>query len=179
MLSIMVTKNYEGRKYEIVEYDEAWPERFATEAKVIKDIFGQKALEIEHIGSTSVPGLAGKPTIDVLVLVDDVGVADELKDEMAEAGYTALGGYVLPEARLFMKDNNGHRVVNVHVFPAEHSHVKEMLAWRDYLRVHPEVVAEYSQLKFDLASSYPEDYGQYRKYKDAFVKSLMSKVNFL
>lgn len=83
---------------------------------------------------------------------------------------------MLPEARLFVKDKDDHRMVNVHVFPKDHPHVKEMLGLRDYLRDHPEVVAEYSQFKFYLASSYPDDYGQYRKYKDAFVADLMKKI---
>lgn len=59
MFSNMTVKDYSNRKYEIVKYDEAWPEMFAVEAQIIKGIFGEKALEIEHIGSTAVSGLAG------------------------------------------------------------------------------------------------------------------------
>ncbi|HCC83994.1 TPA: hypothetical protein DEP96_04055 [Candidatus Uhrbacteria bacterium] len=168
--------DYKDRKYEIVKHDATWPEKFAAEAEVVKDVFSDMALAIEHIGSTAVPGLAGKPTIDILVLVNNVVVADELTEKMVKVGYVALGEYVMPSTRLFAKDKDGHRIVNVHVFEKDHPHIKEMLGLRDYLRVHPEVVAEYSQLKFDLADSYPDDYGSYRKYKDAFVDDLMQKL---
>lgn len=168
--------SYKNRKYEIIQYDLNWPQQFAEHAKILKSIFADKAISIEHIGSTAVPGLAGKMTIDVLVLVDDVTVADQLEKQMEIAGYHTLGEYVTKGARLFVKESDDTRYCNIHVFQKDHPHVKEMLQLRDYFRAHPEVVSEYSKLKVDLATKYPNDYGEYRKYKDEWMNKLKQKL---
>jgi len=82
----------------------------------------------------------------------------------------------MPEARLFAKEENDMRLVNVHVFQKDHPHAQEMLQLRDYLRAHPKDVKEYSDLKFNLAKKYPADYAQYRKYKDEYMKGLKEKM---
>src|SRR3989344_4721156 len=73
--------------------------KFAEEAKVLNSIFGMSAIKIEHVGSTAVPGLSGKPIIDVLILVEDVAIADALNQKMESAGFKALGEYVMPGVR--------------------------------------------------------------------------------
>lgn len=168
--------SHKDRKYEINSYDPNWSQQFAEHAKILKSIFADEAISIEHIGSTAVPGLAGKPTIDILILVDDVIVADRLEKQMEIAGYHALGEYVTKGARLFVKESNNTRYCNIHVFQKSHPHVKEMLQLRDYFRAHPEIVTEYSKLKTDLATKYPNDYGEYRKYKDEWMNKLKQKL---
>lgn len=168
--------NYKNRKYEIMPYDPKWSEQFADQAKILKSIFADEAISIEHIGSTAVPGLAGKPTIDVLVVVDDVSVADRVKEKMETAGYYALGEYVTKGARLFVKEADNTRYCNIHVFQKDHPHVREMLELRDYFRAHPDVVSEYCKIKTDLVAKYPNDYGQYRKYKDEWMNALKLKI---
>lgn len=168
--------NYKNRKYEILPYDLNWPQQFIEHAKILKSIFADKAISIEHIGSTAVPGLAGKPTIDVLVLVENISVADELKKQVEIAGYHALGEYVTEGARLFVKESDNTRYCNIHIFQKDHPHVREMLHLRDYLRTHPEVVSEYSNLKINLAIKYPNDYGEYRKYKDEWMNVLKQRI---
>jgi len=123
-----------------------------------------------------VPGLSGKAVIDILILVDDVAIADRFSEKMEFVGYRALGEYVMPDARLFVRDADGIRLSNVHVFPKDHPHVNAMLGLRAYLRSHPERVKEYSKLKFDLFKKHPNDYGQYRKHKDAWMKKLQAKI---
>ena len=168
--------NYKNRKYEILPYDQNWPQQFAEHAKILKSIFADKAISIEHIGSTAVLGLAGKPTIDVLIIVENVSVADELVKQMEIVGYHALGEYVTKGARLFVKESDSTRYCNIHVFQKDHPHIQEMLQLRDYLRAHTEVISEYSKLKTDLATKYPNDYGEYRKYKDAWMNALKLKI---
>ena len=170
------TSNYKDRKYEIILYDPTWPDQFAEQARILKSIFADTAISIEHIGSTAVPGLAGKPTIDVLVLVEDISVVEQLKEKMEIAGYHVLGEYVTKGALLFVKESNNTRHINIHVFQKDHPHVKEMLQLRDYFRSHPEVVSEYSKLKIDLATKYPNDYGEYRKYKDEWMNNLKQRI---
>ena len=168
--------NYKNRKYEILPYDPNWPKQFTEHAKILKNIFADKAISIEHIGSTAVPNLAGKPTIDVLVLVDNISVADELEKQMEISGYLALGHYVTEGARLFVKESDNIRYYNIHIFQKDHTHVSEMLHLRDYLRAHLEVVSEYSKLKKNLAARYPNNYAEYRKHKDEWMNALKRRI---
>lgn len=124
-------------------------------------------------------GLAGKSTIDILVTVDNIDEVDSFNTQLESLGYLVLGEYVMQNARLFTKESNDVRLCNIHVFNKEHPHVKEMLNLRDYSRSHPSTVKEYSNLKFNLLKKYPDNYGQYRKYKDQWMNKLKEKiVNF-
>lgn len=168
--------SYIDRKYKVIPYNQDWPRQFSEQSGILKNIFRNKAISIEHIGSTSIPGLAGKPTIDILVLVKDILIADKLKKQMGAVGYIALGEYVKKESRLFIKESNNIRHSNKHIFPEDHPHVKEMLELRDYFCNHPETVKEYSDLKTNLATKYPNNYGEYRKQKDKWMYALKAQI---
>lgn len=171
-------KNYADRKYEVLPYDPEWPKIFESEAIKLKEIFKEDALDIQHVGSTSVPGLDSKPTIDILITVQDIAVAESHVSDMESLGYKYLGQYVKPESRLFVKErpDNADRLFNVHVFPASHPHVRDMIGLRDYLRTHPETVQEYMSIKKKLFEQYPDDYAQYRKLKDEYMEDLKKRV---
>jgi GrpB-like predicted nucleotidyltransferase (UPF0157 family) len=170
---------YQGRKYTVQKYDPHWTGRFKAEADNLKEVLGNKILSIEHIGSTSVPGLAGKPTIDILVIVESIDSASEFEDVLSRLGYTYLGQYVMEGSRLYVKEEGNTRLVNLHFFHQGHQHIDKMLGLRDYFRSHPEVVNEYSTLKFDLIEKYPDDYGSYRKHKDEWMNKLKAKLKLI
>ena len=172
----MTKAEYKDRKYHVQPYSHAWPKQFDADAKVLKEIFSKDAIAIEHIGSTSVPGMDGKPTIDILILVDDLAVVDKHVSSMKEAGYEHLVGYVSPDSVLFRQMANSVLLSNVHVFQKDHPHVREMLTLRDYLRSHSEEVKGYSDLKKELFKKYPDDYATYRKLKDEYMKSLKERA---
>jgi GrpB-like predicted nucleotidyltransferase (UPF0157 family) len=167
---------YKNRKYHVQPYDPAWPKQFETDAKILKAIFGDDTVAIEHIGSTSVPGMDGKPTIDILILVDYLAVADKHVGAMKSAGYEHLVGYVSPDSVLFRQMKDNVLLSNVHVFQKAHPHVHEMLTLRDYLRSHPDEVKAYSNLKKELFEKYPDDYAAYRKLKDEYMKALKERA---
>lgn len=171
-----MSDRYAGRKYQVVEYDESWPKKFDSERKTLKSIFGEDAEAIEHVGGTAVPGLSGKPTIDILVLVNDMSLVDAYSKSMTTAGYQDREEYVVPGTHLFIKEEENTRLVNVHIFPKDHSHTKDMLVFRDYLRSHPEEVRQYGQIKQELYKKYPDDYGAYRKEKDEYMAKLMERA---
>lgn len=172
----MTKIEYKNRKYSVEQYNPKWKTLFETEVEILRPIFSNKAISIEHIGSTSVPGLAGKPTIDILITVEKIEIADELSEKIESAGYKFLGDYINQGSRLFIKEESNARLVNLHVFEKIHHHVKEMIDLRNYFRSHPEVVEEYSNLKFDLVEKYPDDYGLYRKYKDEWMENLKKNM---
>lgn len=173
----MSKEKYQGRKYSIQEYDPAWASQFKTESEALQKALGRAVISIDHIGSTSVPGLAGKPLIDILGVVDDISEADSFERSLETLGYGSLGQYVMEGSRLYVKEKDSTRLVNLHFYYQGHKHISEMIGLRNYFRSHPEVVKEYSQLKFDLVEKYPEDYGSYRKYKDEWMNGLKKELD--
>lgn len=175
MIKDTQTHPYKDRKYEIVAYDPNWPKRFETYASKIRQIFGD--IQIEHIGSTSVPGMSGKSCVDVLVILPNtVALAKEHQTEMEQAGFEYAGSFVTEDSVLFRIIENNTLIANIHFFPSGHPHNTEMLNLRDYLRDHPEEVLAYSTCKKDLESRYADDYASYRKFKDEYMEKLKERV---
>jgi GrpB-like predicted nucleotidyltransferase (UPF0157 family) len=144
------------------EYDPVWPQWYAAEEAKIRAALGDTVVRLEHVGSTSVPGLAAKPVIDVLLVVPDSDDEDTYVPALEEAGY-----YL----RLREPSWYGHRVlkgtvpsVNMHVFSPACEEVDRMLAFRDRLRTNPQDRAEYEQAKRGLAS---ETWNRVQNYADA------------
>lgn len=168
---------YATRKYEVVPYDFNWPSQFEKYAAKIQAIFGD-TVEIEHIGSTAVPSLSGKPCIDILVILKDKQIDDVEKyvEAMEQAGFEYAGQFVMENSRLFRVMNGSEVSANIHIFPKGHPHNKEMLDMRDYLRTHEEAAAAYAKLKEDLNARYPNDYAIYRQHKDVYMAELKQLV---
>jgi GrpB-like predicted nucleotidyltransferase (UPF0157 family) len=134
---------------ELVEYDPRWPELYAREEKRIRKALGGKVRRVEHVGSTSVPGLAAKPIIDIVLTVPDSA------DEPAYVPELEAAGYVLRirepewfEHRLFKGPDTN---VNLHVFTNGSDEVERMTAFRDHLRNDPEELDLYLRTKRELA----------------------------
>ena len=144
------------RQVRVVPHDPAWEERFETEAAALRSVLADEALAVHHIGSTSVPGLRAKPTIDVLIEAREIGKPDALEAEMAEKGYEAWGEYGIPGRRFFTRDLGPERLCNVHAFETGSPEVEPARAYGD--------------LKKHLAGRFPEDMEAYMDGKDAFVK---------
>lgn len=154
----------------VIEYDPAWPLEFEREASCIRGALGENCLEVYHIGSTSVPGLAAKPIIDILPVVRSLEAVDAAKDSLEALGYEYLGEFGIP-GRRYLRKGGDERTHQVHVFAAEDEvNITRHLAFRDYLREHPDVRDEYAALKRALAEKYPYDIEAYCEGKDAFVK---------
>jgi GrpB-like predicted nucleotidyltransferase (UPF0157 family) len=158
------------RRVRVVPHEPAWREQFETEAAALRSALGGEALAVHHIGSTSVPGLRAKPTIDVLVEVPEIGKLDGLETQMAERGYEAWGEYGIPGRRFFTKDRGPDRLCNVYIFEAGSPEVERHLAFRDHLIQNPETARAYGDLKEGLAKRFPADMEAYMEGKDAFIK---------
>ncbi len=158
------------REVRVVPHDPTWAETFETEAAVLRSVLGDEALAVHHIGSTSVPGLIAKPTVDMLVEVCRIEEVDRFDTAMAERGYEAWGEYGIPGRRFFVKNRGPVRTHNIHVFEAGTPEVERHLAFKDYLIQHPETARAYGTLKKDLAERFPTDMESYMGGKDAFVK---------
>jgi GrpB-like predicted nucleotidyltransferase (UPF0157 family) len=156
----------EKRPVVIAEYDPAWPVRYEAERARILGALGPRALRIEHIGSTSVPGLAAKPIVDILVEMADL---DDIADLEA-------AGYVLRVRE------PGHRMlrtpeldVHVHVWPADAEEIGLQLAFRDRLRASPEDRGAYARLKRELARRDWDDINHYAEAKGPLIREILSR----
>jgi len=159
------------RKIEVVDYDPSWPGVFGAERDILLQTIGHVDVEIYHIGSTAVPGLAAKQIIDILIEVTDLKALDELNSEMQAIGYRPKGEFGIPNRRYFQKggDNRSH---HIHAFARGDFNVTRHIAFRDYLRDHLEVAKEYGQLKKDVAKTCDNDSGRYCDGKDSYIKRI-------
>ncbi|WP_297733247.1 GrpB family protein [uncultured Maricaulis sp.] len=154
-------------------YDETWPQRFEVERARLSALLGGSVSRIEHIGSTSVPGLAAKPIIDILVGTDRLDRLDACNAAMRAAGYQVKGEYGLPGRRYFRRDAaNGVRLVHIHAYQTESDGFRRHLVFRDYLRAHPDEAARYGDHKLGLAGSGALDGAGYQSAKSAMVEQI-------
>jgi len=144
---------------ELVEYDEAWPVRFEREAKRIRVALGVRALLVEHTGSTSVPGLAAKPIIDIVLAVPDSTDENDYVPALEAVGYTLrIREPDWYEHRLLKKADP---IVNLHVFSAGCEEIDRMIVFRDQLRTNEADRELYERTKRELAArewAYTQDY---------------------
>ena len=169
-----------SRPVRIVVYNPQWPVLYAEEKGNILRIIGHKVLAIEHIGSTAVPDLGGKPIIDIMAGVRHAADADLcvtlLQDEFND---------VTPEPEeqdwYYCLGNHGQRertyYVHLHLVKFMSEHWKRHLLFRDFLRTHPDTAQLYFLLKKELAAKYGSDRVGYTNAKTAFIESIIRQAH--
>ncbi|QPC47874.1 GrpB family protein [Mangrovibacillus cuniculi] len=163
------------RKVEVTPYNDKWASMFKVEWERLQQIFGSVALNIHHIGSTAVLGLSAKPVIDILIEVKNITIADSFNKDMEELGYEVKGENGIEGRRYFQKGGS-NRTHHVHVFQHGSPDVERHVAFRDFLRVHPDEAARYGQLKETLASRFPYDMAAYIDGKNDLVLEIEKKA---
>lgn len=158
----------------LAEYDPAWPAQFAVEADKIRGALGERALLLEHVGSTSVPGLAAKPILDILLVVANSA------DESAYVPALEQAGYVL---RIREPNWYEHRLlrgigpaVNLHVLSPDCAETERMLLMRDWLRTHPDDRELYERTKRQLALKTWQFVQNYADAKTAVVEDILARA---
>lgn len=155
----------------VVDYDPQWPQRYSLVRAAVLSALGRSALRVEHIGSTSVPGLAAKPIIDVLVTIQDV------EDEAAFVPLLERAGFVLrvrePEHRMF---RTPARDVHIHLYEPNHPAVSAYLDLRDWLRVDADDRALYERTKRQLATRTWEDMNDYADAKTEVILAILGRA---
>jgi GrpB-like predicted nucleotidyltransferase (UPF0157 family) len=165
------------RKVEIVPHDPNWQGVFEAESQQVTAALGNNAIAIHHIGSTAIPPIHAKPIVDMLVAVTDIFKVDENNASMQALGYEVMGEFGIVGRRFFRKDNNrGTRTHHIHTFEISSAQIDRHLAFRDYMRSHPEDAQKYSELKQYLAQEYPQDIAGYMDGKDEFIKEIDRKA---
>jgi GrpB-like predicted nucleotidyltransferase (UPF0157 family) len=156
------------------EYDPTWPQLFSREERRIRKALGDRAIRLEHVGSTSVPGLAAKPIIDILLVVTDSS------EESSYVPALEAEGYVL---RIREPEWHQHRLlkgpdtnINLHVFSAGASEIDRMITFRDLLRTHPEARKLYEATKRQLSRRTWKYVQNYADAKTKVVEGILASA---
>ena len=171
-------ERYGGGAIEVREYDPTWPVLFDEECERLRGVFGP-TVTIEHMGSTSVRGLAAKPIIDLLIGVQSLAEAKSTCIEPLRAlRYTYIPEYEtwLPAELFFRKGIPGPWTHHVHVMEPSNPRWQDFLLFRDYLHAHPETASAYGSLKKSLALAFGDDIAGFTHAKHAFVKTVIAKA---
>jgi len=162
------------QRVRIAAYDDRWPGLFQREAARLQALLGGGALSIEHVGSTSVPGLAAKPVIDILLVVPDSARESEYVPALEAGGY---------HVRVREPDWHEHRLlkgpdtgVNLHVFSEGCPEIGRMLGFRDWLRGNADDRSRYERVKRELAEREWASVDDYADAKAPLVKEILAKA---
>jgi GrpB-like predicted nucleotidyltransferase (UPF0157 family) len=163
---------------EIVDYDASWPGLFEQERAVLEQVLPpDQILAIAHAGSTSIPGLAAKPIIDIFIAVPSIEVARAtLMAPIKTIGYVYWAENPDKSRMFFVKGMPPYgeqRTHHIHIMEPVSGTWQRVLAFRDYLRAHPDEAERYLQLKRDLAQRYPSDREAYTRAKGAYVQRVL------
>lgn len=167
---------------QIVGYDPSWPKVFQNEATALRGVLGQAALAVHHVGSTAVLGMAAKPVIDIQVSVPSLKPIEPLRQALAQLGYThvPLGPFDLAYPYFVTPSERPH-THHVHLCVYGSQQEREHLAFRDYLRTHPEIAQRYVELKRKLAlenhGNALESQERYSLSKTEFVEATVSRAS--
>ncbi len=164
---------------EVVPYDPNWPKQYDIEAQKIIEALGGDFIAIHHIGSTSVPGLAAKRDLDILLIINNLNNSLLLQD----TGYTYKGEFNIP-LRYFFSKNTTKAKVNLHVCEKEHSFISLNLTFRDWLIDNPSDAQDYQNLKYEILKS-PDAgrksigiFSNYSIKKNNFIKGIIKKSGY-
>ena len=161
----------------VLPYDEQWKQDFIMIKDEIAAALGQLAIGIEHVGSTSVEGLSAKPIIDIDVVIWDYTVFEEVVSALGAIGYRHEGDLGIAGREAFKYDGKDHlRKHHLYVCPKDSPELKRHIAFRDYLRAHPDAVQEYSRIKEEGAKLYPYDIDRYIEHKSPFIESIYAQI---
>ena len=160
----------------IAEYDPGWPAKFERERVALEQVLGPATTGgIHHVGSTAVPGLAAKPIIDIMVGVGDLAAARSFIEPLKALDYM-YAPYREDEMAWFCKPHPARRTHHLHLVPTGSPRYLAVLAFRDHLRAHPDVAAEYLALKRRLAAEFEHDREAYTEGKEEFVRRIVDRA---
>lgn len=174
-MSPMLEKITTGQFIEIADYDPAWPGRAAAEIARLRDALGGALAEIEHIGSTSVPGLAAKPIIDLMAAAADFGAVEAREDRLADLGYRRHANGMTERLLYVSETEDGRTACNFHIVTVQSWPDRNQRMLRDYLREHPEDAARYARLKREIAAA-GTAVGDYARAKTDLIQELTDRA---
>ncbi len=160
----------------IAPYDPEWPAQFTSLGQNLRTALGDTALRIDHIGSTSVPGLDAKPIIDVQISVASFDTLEAFRGPIERLGFVYRAANPDLSKRYF-REGVGERRTHIHVCRAGSWREQFALLFRDYMRAHAQDARRYARLKHALAQKYGDDRQGYTDAKSPFIWDVMMKAD--
>ena len=163
----------------LVDYNPKWVKTFKDEKNKIKKVFGDSVLDIEHMGSTSIPGIKAKPIMDLMVAIPDINKYKDYIKGFNKIGYKFRKDYreTHQEHILFVKGPEDKRTHYLKLCEFNSEFWNENILFRDYLINHPDVAKEYEKLKIELNKKYSKDRDTYTDKKSTFIKDILTLAN--
>ncbi len=163
----------ENDKVRLMPYQTAWEDLYLQEAAWLHDALGAMALDVQHIGSTSVPGLSAKPMLDIGIAVRDFDEAFSTVEPLERLGYIFRGEKGVPRRHYFVKGPPERRTHHLHMLEQTSDEWYNLLRFRDFLRENPKAVKAYGTLKTGLAQTFLDDREAYMKGKHNFIQRIL------
>ena len=161
----------------LMEYQPAWAKLFKAESRRLRAAMGSRLGDIEHIGSTAIPGIPAKPILDIMAAVEDLGQAEHLAPDLAMLGYVFRPHEEVPGREYFPRDDtDGKRTHHLSLVVKGSQFWEGQLLFRDVLRSDARAHREYANLKRKLAKQYHNDRPGYVEAKGPFVLALLAKA---
>lgn len=164
------------RKVELAPHDPDWVEQAAKEGVRLSIALGEALILIEHMGSTSIPGIASKPVIDLVPVVHSLEALDARRSEIETLGYQWRGEFGIAGRRYCTRDIDGVRRYQLHCFEATSPDLHRMRLFRDYLRAHPMEARAYEAEKRLAAAAHPADSLAYNDAKSAWIAACQARA---
>ncbi|TQR45940.1 GrpB family protein [Paenibacillus popilliae] len=168
----------------IEDYNDAWPVMFNELKNILGNKLGELALTIEHVGSTSVPGLSAKPILDIDIVIDSMTLLPQVIGKLSELGYFYEGNLGVENREAFARTDdivphneemNQKPKHHLYVCNKESEALKKHITFRDILRQHPDLVTAYSSLKIELAEKFTNNRTAYTDGKTHFVNTVLDE----
>jgi GrpB-like predicted nucleotidyltransferase (UPF0157 family) len=160
-----------GRTIVLYSYTPEWEQLFNAERERLLRSLAEYVLDIQHIGSTAVPGLPAKPIIDIGIAVANFEEAFRCVPLLESLGYLYRGEFGIPRRHYFVRGEP--RTHQLHMNEIESADWQNTIAFRDYLREHPDIAGDYAALKKQLAEEFPTDIHAYTDGKSEFIHRLL------
>ena len=159
---------------ELENYNEKWKKEYEKERDLLKSVLGDKIIEIEHVGSTSIVGLKAKPVIDILIAINSLDEIEEIEQLLIEYDYSNRGHQGVEDRYFFAKGPEDARSHYIHFVEKDNNTYINLLWFKRHLLKHPEYIEKYCELKQELASQYSEDRKKYTAGKSNFITEVIS-----
>jgi GrpB-like predicted nucleotidyltransferase (UPF0157 family) len=168
---VATSKPRTSEPIELVAWDPRWLDAFQRMRARLANALGDTALRIEHVGSTAIPGIPAKPVVDIQVSVPDIDDDDAFREPIEAQGFELR--FIEPGHRYFRPPPDVPRDYQVHVCEIGSDWERVHLLFRDYLRTHPEVAAEYGKMKLRLAGQHGQERIAYNDDKGPFIDAVV------
>ena len=161
-------------KVELVPHDARWAAAAVDEGLAFAAAVGSCVIVAHHIGSTAIPGIHAKPVLDLMPLVTDLAALEARRSAVEALGYEWWGEFGLPGRRYCTKSDpgTGRRLVQLHCYAGDSPEITRHLAFRDYLRAHPDIAQAYDREKARCRALHPDSSHDYADCKNGWIKAV-------